>query len=75
MGRGSLIGISGIVLDNEFGYQGIVKSAKTAYVLQISDELINLMSRANKHLKVGLENEKIRLDTVGIPQIDYLICK
>ena len=30
LGRGSLIGISGIVLDNEFGYQGIVRSTKAA---------------------------------------------
>ena len=40
LGRGSLIGVSGIVLDNEFVYQGIVRSAKAAYILQIPDELI-----------------------------------
>ena len=73
MGRGSIIGAQSILCKDDWALDVTVRSVATAQVLEIPSLTILSLARGSPSFLKAVEEDMLRVEMMGTPQIDYII--
>ena len=73
MGRGSIIGAFSILCKDDWALDVTVRSVATVQVLEIPSLTILSLARGRPTFLRAVEDDMMRVEMMGTPQIDYVI--